>query len=127
MKVREMFVSNSSSSSFILPFKTENDEAVLKFSVKDVLEMFSRGGLSDADTVLSTEEDVRAYIVGRYGWGGQTFETLMNDVSEPWVREKYNQIMSHINDGKSVVTGSMDNGEYLAAEMIRRLGGEGDE
>ena len=126
MKIRASFVSNSSSSSFILPFKTENDEAMLKFSVKDVLEMFSSGGLSDADTVLSTEEDVRAYIVGRYGWRDQTFEILINDVSEPWVREKYNQIMSHINDGKSVMVGSMDNGEYFAAEMIKRLGGEVD-
>jgi hypothetical protein len=126
MKVRSGFVSNSSSSSFILPFKSDNDKVTLEFSISDIRDMLDRSGLSEV-YILQTEDDVKKYIVGRYGWGNKTFEDLISDIDDTWIADNYNKIMSDINDGKFIMTGSIDNGEYLANLLIKQLGGEVDD
>ena len=92
MKVRNGFVSNSSSSSFIvIADKGKELKASLKVDLSKMV-----------DTVLRTQEDVCKYIVKK-SWSDESFSALIKD---KYIKKEYDEMMSYINDGKEVHVGS---------------------
>ena len=96
MKLRNGFVSNSSSSSFIVAVK---DATKIQLVIEADLEKF-------ADKIITTEEELNKHF--EYEWGDE-----FKDKDE-WVMKTYNKCLKAINDGMKVLFGSFSSdGEAL--------------
>jgi hypothetical protein len=123
MKIRTGFVSNSSSSSFILPFDSVDGVVTISFSIKDLQDMIAANSdESRIDATCSTIEEVQAHLLNEHGGRDDTFETMLEEEGE-WVETKYKQMLEFINNGKSIMVGSLDNNEQMATRLIEKFGG----
>lgn len=99
MKARAGFVSNSSSSSFVVATEPRQDEfvATFKISLAPVI-----------DKVCKTLSDLQEGIRMAWGYGGQTFEDVMEEYGD-YMTEIYEKSKKAIRDGKVVVIGRVSN------------------
>ncbi len=95
MKLRSGFVSNSSSSSFVISAKKNAD---LKVTVEISL---------TPDNVLETEADLEEYILNEYGTSDQTLKQLLEDNETEYVSEQYEQYLKEIKKGNVIYIGSV--------------------
>lgn len=124
MKSRKGFVSNSSSSSFILPIKDEDHVVSLQFSMKDLTNLLKSSDESSIYGVIKTENDLAAYIIDRHGSRNQTLEEVLNDEYEgEFATEQYNKLKELLDKGHHIMLGSIDYHEQLASELITAMGG----
>jgi len=95
MKTRQGFVSNSSSSSFIVAFDKTNDAGKCQLTLE--VDMSKYG------TRLSSKEELDDYIIGEYGTRGITIEKVLED--DWYDRDRYNKMLEAINAGKVIFAG----------------------
>lgn len=129
MKVRWGFVSNSSSSSFILPM--EEDKFILKLSLEDLKSIIESSYYSDTKIkkIITNENEAKEYVVSLYGWNEKsTFEDITDpdDGDSEYAIKRFKDIMEYINAGRSVVVGNIENNEMLFQNIIRISGGKID-
>jgi len=106
MKVRDGFVSNSSSSSFILPVDSDSEEVTVTLSIDALQRMFNSGDSDTSiDSVIRTESELKEYLLDQYGCEGYPFEKLLEE--NDYVEELYTDGMNMIQDGKTIVFGSV--------------------
>ncbi len=84
MKIRSGFVSNSSSSSFIVAANKENTN--IKITLETDLKKYGK--------VLTTEQEVKDYFIYEYG--------------DDYDNVAYNSCLSAIKEGKIIIIGSFD-------------------
>ena len=108
MKTRTGFVSNSSSSSFIIAAKK-----------RDKLTVTVEINLGDFVTeIISTEKELVAYILERNGE-----ETLEEALKSEYTKEQYDQMLAAIKAGKEVYIGDVGSeGENGLELMIYQNG-----
>lgn len=101
MKVRTGFVSNSSSSSYIVAADRDNTTFTIKIDLAHL-----------SDGIISTFGDLDAYMLDRHGYydGCDTIEDLLKN--EPYLRETYNKCKAQLVLGKKVYFGSLTNEGY---------------
>jgi hypothetical protein len=121
MKVRIGFVSNSSSSSFILPFD-KGEEFTIKLTIDDLKEVINQSEDSKVYATITTESELKERIMEQYGGRDQSFEDLIKE--EGWVLDKYQEVMELLDKGKCVMFGSLDQNDQSIQSLIERVGGK---
>jgi hypothetical protein len=115
---RKGWVSNSSSSSFIISTK-ENK------SLKVMVEM----DLSKCvEETLTTKEEVEKYVIYQHGWGDTTLKEVLKD--SEYIEEQYNDMIKAIDNCEVVyvLSGSSDDyddpvGSYLYNNGVKGFQG----
>jgi hypothetical protein len=94
MKTRNGFVSNSSSSSFIIAAESEMQEIqiTIKANLKDLIQ-----------ETIKTEEDIKNYIEDY--WGYSTYEEAAED---DCARERWDEFRNALQNGKVIYIGCGD-------------------
>ncbi len=121
MKVRIGFVSNSSSSSFVLPFD-KGEKFTIKLTINDLKEAINQSEDSRVYAIVTTESELKEWIMEQYGGRNQSFEDLTKE--EGWVLDKYQELMEIIDKGKCVMFGSIDQNDQSIQSLIERVGGK---
>lgn len=116
MKVRFGFVSNSSSSSFIVATKDRNTK--MKISVEvDLAEL--------ADKVCDSIDELNEYVLQEWGWRHKNIEEFLKDEDNQWVAENYRKAKMAIENGKMVLFGSFSSDGGPVESMLCESGLKG--
>lgn len=134
MKVRRDFVTNSSSSSYVIAYRSlpEFDEETLeKYPFLEnygkLIEkvLFTAG---DNDTtegeVARTKEEYDKWFLNRYGWINFTLEELLED--DQWLRERYEKAIEYLKKGFNILSKDVDYNDEYCENMLRELANDTD-
>ena len=102
-KIRTGFVSNSSSSSFIISSKTEKPKMTLSISIEDIV-----------DYTAVTEADVNHFFLEQYGY--DTIEEMLAEAD--YFQEPYDKAIQAIRNGDTVYFGNVSNESGNAYEEL---------
>lgn len=122
MKVRKGFVSNSSSSSFILAVEKDvkNEDIKIEISLTECIEKR-----------IETIEALQAYFEKNYIWDTDEDKATKSFISRlaeegDWCVEKYEECEQAIYNGKAIIMGSGSNEDYNAAGLAVYYGAIND-
>lgn len=135
MKVRSDYVTNSSSSSYVIAYKTlpEIDEETLaKYPfLKNYGKLIEKVLLTEGDddttagTVSRTKEEYEANFVSTYGWKrDMTLQDVLED--DEWLTDRYNKAIEYLEKGFNILDKSVDYNDSYCQNMIEELAEDKD-
>jgi hypothetical protein len=114
-KQRLSFVTNSSSSSFILAVK---DEGFLSSGASS-LEKLVKKLLFDDAREFRTKEDLDEYFADNYMYGTDDLQEFLAE--NEWERERYNEWLDYINHGYIIVDRTVDYSEETLSQLLQEI------
>lgn len=136
MKVRLDFVTNSSSSSYLIAFKDSNifDEETLNkypflklFSniIETIMNMESEEDTTAA-YVYETKEDYEQYLLDNYGYTKtRTIKDLIE--GDSYVRNRYEKAVEYLSKGYKIAEKDIDYNDVSLIQIIKALANDNDE
>lgn len=130
MKIRNDFVTNSSSSSYVIAYRSLpefDEETITKYpflkNYGNLIEkvLFTAG---DNDTtegeVFRTKKEWDEHFIEYYGWRDQdTVEKILAD--DDYLVDRYNKAISYLEKGFNILDKSVDYNDSYCACMIKEL------
>ena len=135
MKIRSDYVTNSSSSSYVIAYKSlpEIDEETLnrypflKNYGKLIEKVLFTEGDNDttAGTVSRTKEEYDKNFVDEYGWkSDMTLADILED--DEWLTNRYSKAVEYLEKGFNILDKSVDYNDTYCQNMIRELAEDKD-
>lgn len=117
MKVRADFVTNSSSSSFVIAYRPTKSKLHNRI-VQMIIESDSYCDTKIANVVTDKQSLDKQFITW-YGSSGDTIHNVLKRDAE--IREEYNRCLDHINEGYRIICKSIGYGDSTLQDLIRLL------
>lgn len=135
MKIRNDYVTNSSSSSYVIAYKSlpEIDEETLKkypflknYGKLIETALFTEGDNdTTAGTVSRTKEEYDDNFISEYGWRDNvTVESILKD--DDYLVDMYNKAIEYLEKGFCILDKRVDYNDTYCQNMIRELAEDKD-
>lgn len=122
MKIRTDYVTNSSSSCYVIAYKdipSIDEETSKKYPAMVKLWTTMIKEILDDGEKISTIEQYNEWFIERYGWKDQTIEELLEE--EDYYKKNYEKGCNYMNKGYSIIEKSVDYSEETMEYIIKSL------
>lgn len=122
MKVRNGFVTNSSSSNFVIAYKSDSSVPIKAFPkmVKYILESTGEYHQTEKAEIIRNIDSYNEYFLDRYGYSNdQTIQDIINEDSR--LQEIYDSAIDYLNAGYVIAVKRVDNWDEDISGLIREM------
>jgi hypothetical protein len=129
MKIRSDYVTNSSSSSYVIAYRNLpefDDETLAKYPfLKNYGKMIEKVlfAAGDNDTtegeVARTKEEYDKWFLDRYSWKNTTIEEFLAD--DKYLTTRYNKAIEYLNKGFNILCKDVDYNDEYCTNMLYEL------
>lgn len=122
MKVRNGFVTNSSSSNFVIAYKSDSSVPIKAFPkmVKYILESTGEYHQTEKAEIIRNIDSYNEYFLDRYGYSNdQTIQDIINEDSR--LQEIYDSAIDYLNAGYVIAVKRIDNWDEDISGLIREM------